>query len=312
VTEPVLWAARDVPSDELLERVAAVRGELLRRGEFLPPGWTDEAVEDLKAGRLTGWVLRERDGPPGIGFVSRRPLRAYGHVQVDPGADGVGRTVRLLDEAVRSLPPTLARADVGLTGLTPPEEERLVAQYSAPPERTFLTRLSMERPVTVESEGPPPEMPGPLVPWPIRSVPIDSLHALDWAAFRGTSDATLVADTPEENRDMLAELLQGRLGLFLDGASTALADREQRLVGAILVAQQTSSRAIVLDLMVDPMGRRQGVATYLVRWSARALQALGYESMGLWVTETNEPARRLYDRLGFERKLTALIFRLAR
>ncbi len=298
-------------ADELLERVASVRRELLRRGEFLPPGWVEEAVEDLRRERLTGFVLPEADGAA-IGFLSRRPARGYGHVHVEPGADGVGRTTVLLQRLIESLPVAIDRADFGLTGLTPVEEAELVRTFPRNRASGFLTRLSVERPVGGAADSVLPLLPAPLHHWPVRSVPLDALHALDWAAFRGTADATLVADTPEENRQMLGELLDGRLGMFLDDASTALADDEGRPVGAILVAQQSTARAIVLDLMVDPVGRRRGIGSYLMRWSIRALHALGYQAVTLWVTESNAPARHLYDQLGFTPRMTALILRWQR
>jgi ribosomal protein S18 acetylase RimI-like enzyme len=295
-----------------MERVASVRRELVRRGEFLPPGWVDEAVEDLRHDRLTGFVLLAVGGAPGIAFVSRRPRRAYGHAHVEPGPDARERTVALLRSVLDGLPEAIDRADIGVTGLSEVEEAELGRTFSHPPGGAFLTRIALERAVRPPSEDPLATLSVPLRHWPIRSVPLDSLHELDWAAFLGTPDATLVADTPEENRQMLGELLEGRLGPFLDHASTALADTEGRLVGAIMVAQQSATRAIVLDLMIDPKGRRRGIATYLMLWSIRALRALGYETVSLWVTESNVGARQLYERLGFRPRLTALIYRWAR
>ncbi|MCI4331178.1 MAG: GNAT family N-acetyltransferase [Thermoplasmata archaeon] len=308
MTEERPRPAREVRADDLLERVASVRQELLRRGEFLPPGWVDEAVEDLRNDRLTGWVLPSG----GIGFLSRRPERAYGHVHVEPGPNAPGRSSLLLDVLLGSLDGAIRRADVGLTGLSGAEEAELVRDYPHGPTSSFLSRFALDRPIHSPEDGVAPALPEPLRHWPIRSVPLDALHSLDWDAFQGTPDATLVADTPEENRQMLGEILAGRLGLFLDAASTALADDDGRLVAAILVAQQSTGRAIILDLMVDPKGRGHGIGAYLMRWSFRALHALGYETASLWVTESNAPARRLYDRLGFSTRLTALIFRWSR
>lgn len=299
--------AREVRSDEILDRVGSLRRELVRRGEFLAPGWVDEAVEDLRTGRLTGWVLPESPGPAGIGFVSRRPRRAYGHVHIEPGAGGAEAAQRLASTLLASLPATVQRADIGLTGLGAEPEQALAAAVRDWPGVGLLTRSSLERPVRIGPQSPLPPLPGPLHHWPVRLVPLDALHALDWAAFQGTPDASLVADTPEENREMLRELLEGRLGMFLDAASTVLVDPEGRLVGAVLVAQQSTTRATVLDLMVDPVGRRRGIGTYLLLWAFRALEALGYDTVGLWVTESNVAARGLYERLGFRPAMTALI-----
>jgi ribosomal protein S18 acetylase RimI-like enzyme len=103
------------------------------------------------------------------------------------------------------------------------------------------------------------------------------------------------------------------MGRFLDEASTALIEPEPpRLVGAVLTAERTPRRAIYLDFMVDPERQGHGVGRYLLRWGFRALRALGYDRVGLWVTVTNSAARHLYEELGFRRTATALIYRWER
>jgi GNAT superfamily N-acetyltransferase len=70
------------------------------------------------------------------------------------------------------------------------------------------------------------------------------------------------------------------------------------LVAAFLLPED-ASRAHLVSMWVAPERRRAGVATAMVDsildWS-RLQQA---QSVELWVTETNEPARCLYARCGF-------------
>ncbi|MGI0067492.1 MAG: GNAT family N-acetyltransferase, partial [Thermoplasmata archaeon] len=74
-------------------------------------------------------------------------------------------------------------------------------------------------------------------------------------------------------------------------------------------AEQNPRLAIYLDVMVEPSQRRHGLGRYLVRWGFRALSALGYTSVRLWVTEGNVPARTLYEALGFSRVASAIVYR---
>jgi ribosomal protein S18 acetylase RimI-like enzyme len=138
---------------------------------------------------------------------------------------------------------------------------------------------------------------------------LEQLTALDVRAFLGSPDESLVAESFEEDRRVLSEILEGLLGRFLAEASRALVTENGELVAALLTGEQTSRSGVYLDLIVDPAYRKRGLATYLARWGFRALLALGYESVRLWVTESNLPARHLYEALGFLKIDQALIFR---
>jgi ribosomal protein S18 acetylase RimI-like enzyme len=109
---------------------------------------------------------------------------------------------------------------------------------------------------------------------------------------------------------VLRSLLDGEAGRFLDEASTALYRAEPpALLAALLTCEKTARRASFLDFMVDPSVRRSGLGRYLLRWGFRALRALGYEQVRLWVSESNVAARRLYDSVGFSVTHAATIYR---
>jgi ribosomal protein S18 acetylase RimI-like enzyme len=55
------------------------------------------------------------------------------------------------------------------------------------------------------------------------------------------------------------------------------------------------------DVFVRPEFRRRRVATELARAAERLARARGHTVITLSYGETNEPARRLYERLGYER-----------
>ncbi|HYK93420.1 MAG TPA: GNAT family N-acetyltransferase [Thermoplasmata archaeon] len=293
-------------SDDLLELTHALRAELLARGEFLPPRWVEESANDLKLGTLRGWVLLDGNSPVGFAFFSPRAARAYGHVHVLPGPGGLDRAEALLEGLRLEQSPPSARLDVGVTGLTPEEEEGLRGRRVPPRAETIVTRYALDAALPFLTAANRPEG------WaqaPIRELPLAALAELDWAAYQGTPDQSLAADTPEADARVLDEILRGLLGRFVDEASTALTDPSGAPVGILLTAEQTPRRAIFLDLAVRPDLRGRGLGGFLLRWGMRALTALGYESVRLWVTESNAPARRLYDRLGFVLAGRAVIVR---
>jgi ribosomal protein S18 acetylase RimI-like enzyme len=299
------------PADALFELVGLVRAELKRRGDPLAPEWVDQAVSDLRAGTLKGWYYPPSPGPGGLGFFSVGGRRAYGHVHVEMAPEQAERALALVEALLAQLPAGVNRCDIGITGL-PETAERALAETLLAHGGEIVVRWAMERPIDPRDGrdiGPPPadlrhERPA--------NVTLDALVALDERAFRGTPDETLIADSVADHRRVVREILDGRLGRFVEEASTILLDGTNQVVGAVLSAEENPRKAVLLDLLVDPALKRRGVGRYLLHWVFRAGYALGYSSVGLWVTEANLPARQLYDREGFAPRLSATIYRWSR
>lgn len=303
--------AKGARADELLELVGHLRRELARRGESVSVDWADGVVSDLRSGALAGWYTPPAHGEGGVAFFSVRPRRAYGHVHVEPGAGAGDRALALVRALVDGLPPSVARLDLGLTGLTEDEEVSLRPALSEVPGGSVNPRWGLDRPLLRE-DAVEPTLPSGFSRVPIASVAPDSLQALDRVAFGTTPDSTLLADTPEENRRVIEEILEGRLGLFLEEASIALASEDGHLVGAVLTAQETPQRGIFVDLAVAPDYQRRGLARYLLRFGYRALLALGYTTATLWVSESNVGARALYAEEGFQPTRGSTLFTYVR
>jgi ribosomal protein S18 acetylase RimI-like enzyme len=295
--------------DDLLQLLQAVRRELVLRGEDFQGAWVEKAADDLRAGRQPGWYYSPARGPGGIAFGNVRDGRSWGHVHASEEADAE----RLSEVLLEGLGTAAASVNVGFTGLTVEGEHRLLSTLSLRPGGTVIERYCMVRTLRSSDTEVDPTPPAGLERVPARDVTLAALADLDWKAFRGSVDDQLVGGAPEEYSRVLVGLLGNALGAFLDGASTALIEREPvRLVGGILTAEVSAQEAVFVDIMVDPERRRRGYARYLLRWALRALVGLGYDRVRLWVTASNRAALRFYEGEEFRRVATTSIYRWER
>jgi ribosomal protein S18 acetylase RimI-like enzyme len=305
--EPPLRDARTAPIDELETLVHRVRKELERLGERLPSHWTEEAVEDLRAGRLTGWIR-----PPGpwggeIGFFSRRGGRAFAHLHLLEGPDPVARA-RALAERIAGAPELVgAPLRIGTSGLSAEEERRLAEDWEAGPGRSLLRRHGLERTLAGAGSLTPAPLPPGFRAYPVRSITEAALADLDLRGFSESVDAALFAGDPEEYARVVDGILHGRLGRFLDEASEGLVGPDGRLAAFLLSVELSPRTGLFADLVVEPSQRRRGLGRHLLAWGLRALCALGFEQAQLWVTEGNRPARALYDATGFRPFATTVV-----
>ncbi len=300
------------PADELLELVQSLRHELRRRDETVTGNWVEETANDLRRGARTGWYVPVARGG-GLAFFSTERIAAFGHVHLLDGPDAVERGEELARTMLDGLPPEVVSLDVGFTGLPPEAERRLTGRLAERPGSRVIERYKMERELGPDDERFAPYPPAGLTLVPIRDVTLEAIADLDQRAFAGTEDALLIGPSSRDYEEVLRALLDGRLGRFVEEASTALLEPEPpRLVGALLTGEESPRRAIFLDFLVDPGDRGRGHGRFLFRWGLRALRALGYSSVRLWVTSSNAPARRLYESEGLHDTVRASIYRWER
>jgi GNAT superfamily N-acetyltransferase len=310
VDDPVL--AKGARLDELVEIVHEVRAALIARDESPAGDWVDRTAEGLRSGATRGWYYPVASGA-GVGFYTMSGTEAYGHVHAAEASGATDRAERLTDQLLTDLPKTVRSINVGFTGLSPAHELELLERLRERPGATVIERVAMERSLGVDDGRPPGPVPEGFALVPIRAVTVEALADLDRRSVEGTVDALLIGERPEEYRRVTAALLEGSLGRFLEEASTALYRPDPpRLVGAILSAERTPRKGIFVSFMVDPEFRRKGYGRFLFRWGLRALWALGYERVHLWVTAENEPARRLYHEFRLEPTVRSTIYRVTR
>jgi ribosomal protein S18 acetylase RimI-like enzyme len=84
-------------------------------------------------------------------------------------------------------------------------------------------------------------------------------------------------------------------------AAVFLAETGEGAIGFAIASRSRPDIGHVEDLYVRPAHRRRGVAAELLRQLVRAFRERGVEHVALDVDVDNEPARRLYERLGFTR-----------
>lgn len=94
----------------------------------------------------------------------------------------------------------------------------------------------------------------------------------------------------------IEKTIAGEYGEFLGFASFSIA-KEGRPAAQIAVSNLEDAPTI-LFVYTGKAHQRQGLAEALIRASAMALHERGFESLQLFVTDNN-PARALYERLGF-------------
>ncbi len=71
------------------------------------------------------------------------------------------------------------------------------------------------------------------------------------------------------------------------------------VVGLSGVFDEGDGSAQIVSVWVDPAHRRRGVARALTSAALHGARSRGFETVHLWVTETNPGARALYEGLGF-------------
>ncbi len=118
---------------------------------------------------------------------------------------------------------------------------------------------------------------------------------------------------PAAAAESLSRYVRGEeIGPWIADASLHVTDPSGRVVGLILLNETAANEVFdagpfVTDLCVDPAAGGNGIGGALVVEAARRLSAMGRSELILVVTVGN-PARRVYERLGF--RVTAESWRI--
>ena len=120
----------------------------------------------------------------------------------------------------------------------------------------------------------------------MRIEPMTSAHVAQVAELE-----KLCFSDPWSENSVASELNNG-LSLWL------VALKDERVVGYV-GSQSVLGESDMMNVAVHPDYRRQGIAEKLVNELAAALKKRGNHCLSLEVRASNEPAQKLYEKLGF-------------
>jgi [ribosomal protein S18]-alanine N-acetyltransferase len=124
---------------------------------------------------------------------------------------------------------------------------------------------------------------------PLEFSDLDAVYSLDQVCFPG--DVAFP-------RHLFAFLLKSPdcLGLCIKD--------QGRLAGFIIVQAINFQKAQLITLDIDPLCRRRGIGTMLLESAHNFLKKRGFQTILLEVAVNNDPALKLYKKLGYEYIIT--------
>jgi ribosomal protein S18 acetylase RimI-like enzyme len=264
--------------------------------ELLPP-----IASAIRTGRASGGLLR-RDGST-CGIVTWAPAGPLGSAVrllhlAPPYADV--ETYRAALDVTEGAAGPIAFLPGQLAGLTEGDESSLLrARGFAPYGRSEMS-LAPTAPVPSAPVPPGIEL------RPLRPADEPALARLHERAYEDHFDRYLSIESLDPRHDadrQLRDYFAGRYGEVLSPGSS-VATVPGRVVAAVITTQyRPPDRALIIDVMTDPERQGTGIGRAVLSDAVRALRDRGESTIVLNVTEGNDPAIRLYSRLGFTRSM---------
>ena len=132
---------------------------------------------------------------------------------------------------------------------------------------------------------------------------IDRLHENQWCELRDLRLAAL-ADSPLAFWSTWAQEAgydEPRWTSFLRAATWFVATNRSRTIGGVgaLLRPEIVDEPELIGMWVAPECRRSGVAASLLAACCDWALEQRHRAVTLWVVDSNEPARRLYEKFGF-------------
>ena len=117
-------------------------------------------------------------------------------------------------------------------------------------------------------------------------------------AYRGTVDDE--GETLEDAVAEVAKTTQGGYGRFLPDCSLAIEQNGVMSSACLITLIEERGLPFLAFAMTAPGSQGKGMAAFLLKTAINVLFDNGHRELVLVVTEANEPAVRLYRKLGFE------------
>ena len=131
----------------------------------------------------------------------------------------------------------------------------------------------------------------------VAAMDAEALAHLMLDAYRGTVDDD--GETIDDARAEIGRLFAGEFGI-LDEDASGVVRVEDGIVAATLITRYEDAPFLAFS-MTAPAWQRRGYARAGIERAMARLAARGETVLSLVVTRANEPATRLYERIGFGR-----------
>lgn len=244
----------------------------------LPPEERRTYFAIKRDGEFIGTIrlLPGRQEPPGANLVG---------FSMDPAHAGLAS--RALIKAV-----DLLRAQ-GTSPIVASFEDRYEPAFAAIGFTRWFARLRMEAPTTRGS------VPADLGLRPPEEPEVAKLTSFFMDVYAGHMEQAFGMHVGSEAdwREYMTALLKGASGRFMPDASFVALDSD-RIVGAILTTDWMET-PLIAEIGVAKDRRGRGLGRALLQRTLNRLVDLDMPRLGLFVTEGNDPAIRLYETMGF-------------
>ena len=130
---------------------------------------------------------------------------------------------------------------------------------------------------------------------PVAATDAEALAHLMLDAYRGTEDDD--GETIDDARAEIGRLFADEFGT-LDEDASGVVRADDSVVAATLITRYEGTPFLAFS-MTAPAWQRRGYARAGIERAMARLAARGETALNLVVTRANEPARRLYQRIGF-------------
>ncbi|GMW03708.1 MAG: hypothetical protein AMXMBFR84_48420 [Candidatus Hydrogenedentota bacterium] len=138
--------------------------------------------------------------------------------------------------------------------------------------------------------------------WPSRTVILDDVDHLGMLLLESFNESkeTQDYDSLQTSISEMTQILMGKYGKLLRRASFIIMQDSRAVCASLVTWSAQDGCPQVAFSMTHPKYMNKGMGTFLLKKSINSLLKDGYEDLILMVNEANTPARRIYERIGFD------------
>jgi ribosomal protein S18 acetylase RimI-like enzyme len=116
-------------------------------------------------------------------------------------------------------------------------------------------------------------------------------------AYRGSIDYD--GETVDQSIEEVRETLLGKYGRFIPEASFVVMSEKRAISAIVFVDFKKENMPLLAFTMTHPDFKGKGLSKKLIGLSLNQLEKMNFQECCLVVTEGNQPAQGIYEKLGF-------------